>query len=253
MVLSFTGTGNSRYAAKILAEELGDERFSMNDAIRSGSREGLFSERPWVIVTPTYAWRIPAAVEEWLGSVRLTGSAEAWFVMTCGGETGNAAGYLKKLCRKKGLQYRGLCSLVMPENYIAMFNTPGKAEARAILGRAAPALREAAARIRNGQAFPEARIGLAGRLESGLLNPGLYRFYIGAKGFRATEGCTGCGKCAALCPMNNIAVKNGRPVWGASCTHCMACICACPTDAVEYKRRSAGKVRYYLDEDGNLK
>ncbi len=253
MVLSFTGTGNSRYAAKILARELEDECFSMNDAIRSGNREELFSERPWVIVTPTYGWRIPAVVEEWLSSVRLAGSDQAWFVMTCGSGTGSAADYLKKLCRKKGLRYMGLCSVVMPENYIALFRTPEKAEAQAALERAVPVLRKAAARIRAGLIFPTRRSGLMGGLESGLFNRALYRFAIRAKGFRTTDACTGCGKCAALCPMRNITLRDDRPVWGDACTHCMACISVCPEDAVEYRNKSVGKIRYYLDEDGNLK
>jgi len=253
MVLYFTGTGNSRYAAKILAKELADECFSMNDAIRSGNRDELFSERPWVIVTPTYAWRIPAVVEEWLSSVRLTGSDKAWFVMTCGDGTGNAAAYLKAFCRKKGFRYMGLRSVVMPENYIAMFHTPEKAEAQEILELAVPVLRKAAARIRAGLAFPGKRSGPVGNLESGLLNHGFYRFFIRAKGFRTTEACTGCGKCAALCPMRNIEIQNDRPVWGNACTHCMACISACPENAVEYRHTSVGKPRYYLDENGNLK
>lgn len=253
MVLSFTGTGNSRYAAKLLAGELEDECFSMNDAIRSGNREALFSERPWVIVTPTYGWRIPAVAEEWLCCVRLVGNDRAWFVMTCGSGTGSAAGYLKKLCKEKGLRYMGLCSVVMPENYIALFRTPEKAEAQAILKRAEPVLRKAAARIRAGLAFPGKRAGLMGVLESGPVNFALYRFVIRARGFRATEACTGCNKCAALCPMRNITLRNGRPVWGGACTHCMACISACPENAVEYRNWSVGRPRYYLDEDGNLK
>ena len=58
--------------------------------------------------------------------------------------------------------------------------------------------------------------------------------------------CVGCGKCAQLCPLNNIHLENGKPMWGDTCTHCMACISACPTQAIEYKKISVGKPRYYL-------
>lgn len=45
------------------------------------------------------------------------GSRDAYFILTCGGSGGNAAVYAEKLCRRKGLRYRGLCSVLMPENY----------------------------------------------------------------------------------------------------------------------------------------
>ena len=62
-----------------------------------------------------------------------------------------------------------------------------------------------------------------------------------------TNKCVGCGKCARLCPLNDISIVDGLPVWGKNCTHCMACICHCPTGAIEYGRKSLGKPRYHCD------
>lgn len=60
--------------------------------------------------------------------------------MTCGSEIGNAARYNQALCRKKGLRHRGTLPVVMPENYIALFDAPEEAEARKIIAAAQPAL-----------------------------------------------------------------------------------------------------------------
>ena len=60
--------------------------------------------------------------------------------------------------------------------------------------------------------------------------------------------CTSCGLCAARCPLNNIVLEGGRPVWKGECTHCMACIGGCPTEAIEYGEKSKGRRRYYLEE-----
>ena len=49
------------------------------------------------------------------------------------------------------------------------------------------------------------------------------------------------------CPLNNITLQNGKPVWGQDCTHCMACICYCPTEAIEYSKKSLGKPRYHFE------
>ena len=59
--------------------------------------------------------------------------------------------------------------------------------------------------------------------------------------------CIGCGKCVELCPLNNIHLENGKPLWGKNCTHCMACICYCPKEAIEYGKKSRGKPRYHFE------
>ena len=59
-----------------------------------------------------------------------------------------------------------------------------------------------------------------------------------------TDACVSCGKCAAVCPLGNIAMVARKPRWGGDCTHCMACICGCPAEAIEYGKKSLGKPRY---------
>ena len=67
MVLYFTGTGNSRYIAQRIAKALGDELLSMNDRIKTGDHSSVETDKRLVIVTPTYAWRIPRIVRDgWL-------------------------------------------------------------------------------------------------------------------------------------------------------------------------------------------
>ena len=66
MVPYFTGTGNSRYIAERIAEALGDELLSMNDCVKAGDRSPVTSDKRLVIVTPTYAWRIPRIVRDHL-------------------------------------------------------------------------------------------------------------------------------------------------------------------------------------------
>ena len=66
MVLYFSGTGNSRYVAKRIGREIDDEVSDLFERIRSHDNSELRSESPWVVVVPTYAWRIPHIVQEWL-------------------------------------------------------------------------------------------------------------------------------------------------------------------------------------------
>jgi len=98
MILCFSGTGNSEYAAKRIGKEINDEVINLFDKIRNSDNSELSSDRPWIIVVPTYAWRIPHIVQKWIENTCLTGSRDIYFVMTCGGSIGNAGKYLEKLC-----------------------------------------------------------------------------------------------------------------------------------------------------------
>ena len=44
--------------------------------------------------------------------------------MTCGGGIGNADTYNRKLSEKKRLNHMGTAQIIMPDNYIALFDTP---------------------------------------------------------------------------------------------------------------------------------
>ena len=214
MIVYFSGTGNSRFAAEFLAKRLGDELLDAGQRMKTGERDSLHSDRPWIFAAPIYAWRMANVMAEYIHHTELTGSRDAYFVLTCGGEIGNAGQYVAQLCEEKGLNYKGVLEVVMPENYIAMFNAPGEEESRAI--------------------------------------EGFYKFYVKADAFFATDACTGCGFCVEACPLNNIRLNDGKPVWGKNCTHCMACICGCPTEAIEYGKRSRGKPRYQCPKDETL-
>lgn len=247
MIFYFTGTGNSLYAAKRIAEITGDALVSINDKIKQGDTQPVHSENMLVFVVPTYAWRIPRIVEQWIKETQFTGSDRAWFVMDCGSEIGNAAKYVRRLCGQKGFTYMGTAPVVMPENYIAMFNAPENEEAKQIIEKATPVIDSAAHKIANGEVFPSPRNNLYDRFMSSVVNPLFYRLFVKADAFYGNSKCTGCGKCVKLCPLNNITLKDGRPVWGKSCTHCMACICHCPVEAIECGKKSAGKPRYHCD------
>lgn len=224
MVLYFTGTGNSRYLARRIAEGLEMPLYDLNACIKAGNTAPVQTGRDVVLVTPTYAWRIPRVVSEWLGKTELTGAERIWFVMDCGSEIGNAAGYNRQLAAQKQLQYMGTAQIIMPENYIAMFNAPQKEQAKSIVEQAEPELQKVLTQLKAGQQFPAPRENLYDRFMSGPVNPVFYRFFVKADAFRTTEACIGCGKCVELCPLNNIhletesrsGAKTAPTAWHAS-------------------------------------
>jgi NAD-dependent dihydropyrimidine dehydrogenase PreA subunit/flavodoxin len=248
MILYYTGTGNSEYAALRIAKITGDETVNLFERIRDNDTSELQSDKPWVIVTPTYAWRVPRIVRRLLDKTELRGSRDIYFVMTCGSENGNAGYYAEKWCAGKNMNFKGCAGVQMPENYIAMFSAPSPKEEAEIIVRANGRIDLLAESIAAGESFARPKIGLLDKIYSAPVNAVFYPLFVKAKKFRATDECIGCGSCAAMCPTKNIRIENGRPVWGDDCTHCMACICRCPKQAVEYGSHTKGKRRYYCKE-----
>lgn len=241
MILYFSGTGNSEYVALRLSALTGIEALDIFERIKEKDYSELESDKPWVIVAPVYAWKLPWIVEEYLQQIELRGSSEIYYVLTCGDSVAGAGRYADKLSRKIGKKYRGLAPVVMPENYIAMFPVPDREQSLEIIEGAEDTIRSLAECIRAGRDF-DAKPGST--FMSSCINFFFYKFMVKDKKFTADENCNGCGKCVRECPLNNVKLEESRPVWMGKCTHCMRCICRCPQEAIEYGRASIGKWRY---------
>lgn len=252
MILYFSGTGNSAYIAKRLGQALGDETLDLLARLRAQDFSPMESAGPWVVVCPTYAWQMPRILYDYLQKAELTGSRAAYFVLTCGGSIGNAGEPLQKLCAAKGMEYRGCAGVVMPDNYIVMMDAPPPEKSRVLLRRAERRVKSIAGAVRDGRPLPQPQIKAKDRLCSGPVHQAACRLLVHDKKFRATDACISCGQCAALCPLNNIRLEGGRPVWGGQCTHCMACICRCPKQAIEYGSKTQGRARYTCPENGQF-
>lgn len=247
MVLYFSGTGNSRYAAKRIAEISGDEIISINQRIKNGDYSPVKSEKPFVFVGPVYAGRFPRIMEEYIRKTTFSGTRRTYFVGTCAATPWATVQYVEKLCNEKNFSLLGFHSVVMPQGYLAGGGTQPKEINEKILKEAEPQITAIAETIREKQILPKEQPGKS--IMSKVLNPIMYSVMISAKNFRVTDKCNGCGKCEQLCPLNNVKLKSGKPVWGKDCTHCMACISGCPHEAIEYGKKTVGKPRYYLGDE----
>ena len=64
MVFYFSGTGNSKFAAEEISRLTEDDVFSLNEALKHLKSAEKCQNA--VIAVPTYAWRIPKVVSEWI-------------------------------------------------------------------------------------------------------------------------------------------------------------------------------------------
>ena len=247
MVLFFSGTGNSKHIAKLVASALGDEIVDITPYLKEGKTGNFTSERPFVFVVPTYSSYIPRVVEKFIKDSEFSGGQKAYFLMTCGASCSRpgVVKRIKPLCQDKGLILGGVEGIVMPENYITLFVAPSEETAKQIIEKAESKLPPIIEKIKNeedifNKPFPT--------FSTYIVNPIFYKTLVKDKAYYATDACISCGMCASLCPMNNITLENGKPVWHGKCTQCMACIGACPALAIEYGKKAKNKRRYYLSE-----
>ena len=101
MIFCFSGTGNSRYIAQRIAEALQKTVIDLNARIKDNDTTTVDTGSDVIMVTPTYAWRIPKIVSEWMAKTKWTGAKRIWFVMDCGSEICNAAKYNRSLAEQK--------------------------------------------------------------------------------------------------------------------------------------------------------
>ena len=245
MVLYFSATGNSEYIAKNLAHLCDDEPLSINEYMRKGEVMNLTSEKPYVLVAPVYISTIPAKVVELIMNSTLEGNKDFYVIMTCAGSGVSASGdAAMKICQKLNLNYRGITHLTMPQDYLMFFEVKGKEENDVIMNSAIEKVPAIAETINNNEDLDTSKVGAMHTMSVAPVTWLFDTFFIKPKKFYATDECISCGICAKVCPLNNITMVDGKPVWDKTCIHCLACINRCPKLAIEYGKKTQGKNRY---------
>ena len=237
MVLYYSATGNTEFIAQELAKRLDDECVNLLPRIKSGNNSILRSEKPFVVCAPTIVCEMPRFLNAYLKKQDFLGSRDVYFIFTSGGYCGCGGLLAKKIFDKKRMRFHGYTEFRMPRNYVASDaypqNSPEEIEER--ITESVGRLDGVAEIIASGRELEaERKVQFWETVVTVPFNPVWAKFKLTAKDFYTTDKCIGCGKCERLCPLNNISLKDKKPVWGNSCTHCMACIGNCPTQAIEY-------------------
>lgn len=250
MIFYFSGTGNSRLAAHMLAGLLGETAMEMTEAGKMLPPAGGETGQGIGLVFPVYAWGLPAAVGKFLNSAafRPKEGTYVYMVATCGDDAGYTDRLLARILKEKGSGLAAAFTVEMPNTYVALpgFDVDAPDVARRKL-EALPARIERIAQSveRRERGVCEVTRGAMPWLKTYAVRPLFNRFLTNDRHFRSNRRCTQCGACARACPLGNIrANPHGRPEWLHGCTMCLACYHACPTHAVAYGPFTRGKGQY---------
>jgi len=245
VIYYFTGTGNSLWAARQLAGHLPDTSLlPMAPLVRGGGRIWHEAERVG-IVCPVYFLGLPSLVVRFAGMLDLSGTRYLFALATMGGIGGTTAlRQLDGILSGNGKELDAGFAVRLPGNYVVGYSPPARAEQEELFRNAGVALAGFAETVKAGL---KARPGPA--LLSGLIHAVWYPRFIASlpgwdREFTVSDSCTSCGTCAQVCPVENITLDAGRPVWHHRCECCLACIHTCPAEAIQRGKKTAGRARY---------
>lgn len=252
MIFYFSGTGNSLWIARKLAETHKEQLFSIPEEMRNhpgAIRYALAPDEKIGFVFPVYSWGPPRIVEEFVEKLSFDNyhAQYLFFVCSCGDDVGLTRQVFVKRLEKKGWNCRAGFSVIMPNTYVLMkgFDTDPKEVEERKLFDAVPAVEHISAIIesrRDGVFL--CKEGSFAWIKTKLINPLFNTCQISAKPFRTTGDCISCGLCVEACPVENIKLKD-KPVWENHCTSCLACYHICPRQAVQYGNATKGKGQYF--------
>lgn len=233
----FSGTGNSLYAAKQLSSALHNLQLCrITDEVPQGAVGGSGEKIGFVF--PSYYGNLPRAVRTFVEQLEILPNTYLFAVVTMGAVFGRGSiGELEALLQTKGLVLHYGVGITMPANYVLKYNPANPQKSAAAMEKAEKSLQAIAADIR----MEKHKIK-----KLPITADTLYQNVAALDTqFTVTDACTSCGLCQTVCPVHNIRLENGKPVWLHHCEHCVACISWCPTQAIEYGNITQKRRRYH--------
>jgi len=243
MIYYFSGTGNSEWVAKGLAQRTGDTAVNLAALVKDGPAETRIGAGETIgLVFPVYSWGAPQIVEEFCKTIFLERGAYAYAVCTCGDDAGRAMQRLKRR-----FAYQSAWSIAMPNNYIIGFDVDSPALEREKIAQARERLDAIAKDVLSNKSVFQVHGGAGAGLKTALIRPLFNAFARGTANFSADAACNACGLCARVCPIGAIEMHAGKPAWiKTRCTMCTGCINRCPMRAIQYGEGTKKSGRYYM-------
>lgn len=239
MIFYFTGTGNSSYVAKQIAEKTGDKLINMAQNRHEKHSFQLVEGESVGFVFPVYYYTLNHIVSEYISNLTIEGNGYVYAIVTCGGSIGGTGGLLKEELEKRNITLNNVYSLQMPDNAVFYYNIVDEQQAQKELAVSEKNLQLIFEKIQNKESGSISSVGFPKALRK------VAKLIGTTKKFYATNQCISCGKCEKNCPEQVIEIVDGKPQWvKKSCVLCSSCINRCPAKAIQYGKGTENRNRY---------
>lgn len=253
MIFYFSGTGNSEWVARKLAERTQDTLiFIPHELLKEEhTAYSLKKDERIGFVFPIYSWGPPKEVLLFLDKISLLNyeSHYTYMVCTCGDDTGCTLSIFRKEIEKKKWRLNCAFSITMPNTYVSLpgFDIDNETLRKRKFSKAQKRLESIKNTILNNDTIFDVYPGTFPLLKSYIIRPIFNHFFLDHKLFHTKETCNNCGLCVRQCPMKNIVNTNAKPKWQEQCTGCLKCYHICPLHAIEYGKQTKHKGQYILN------
>jgi flavodoxin/Pyruvate/2-oxoacid:ferredoxin oxidoreductase delta subunit len=238
----FTGTGNSLKIAKDLADNIKDSNIiQINKQLVDSKIKPAYQNIG--IVFPVYADGVPLIIERFIDNLQLEKNAYVFAVTNFGGAAGMALYQLETLLAKKDIALSAAFEILMPDNTQIMFPPLSPEEQEDCLKASLKQIPDIARAINSRDKNLSCIESLREKGKSWKRHP--FEPNKMEKDFWCNDQCDGCGLCEKVCPVRNIAMKNGKPAWQGRCEQCLACMQWCPKESIQFGKRTGGGGRYH--------
>jgi ferredoxin len=246
-IFYYTGTGNSLWVARGLAEVLDPCELLWMPGCADVAR--TLDADTFGLVFPVYIWGVPAPVIRFVRSLSGIRTGYMFAVAVNGGQVSNTLVQLREVMARCGLELSSGFEIKMPSNYIPWGGPGPRDEQDRRFRSAREKISRMADTIRRKDRLPVEM----GPLWQRIVFTAIYKMSFPRvprmdRGFWVDGKCNACGICAKVCPAGNISMSEGRPVWNHRCDQCFACLQWCPQEAVQYGKKTPEYERYHHPE-----
>lgn len=231
----FSGTGNTKFCVETFVKRYDDNGIVLSMESPNVMKE-IYAHETIVFGYPVYFSNLPKIVRDFIDNNKeCFRNKKLYIIATMGLFSGDGAGCSARLFEKYSATVLGGLHLKMPD-CIGDEKLLKKSleDNRELILQAEKKILEAVSRLKEGNPHKEG-LGFPAHM-AGLFGQRLW-FYGKTAGYKQrpnvdTEKCIGCGRCAAVCPMGNISVEDGKAVSHSRCTLCYRCFSKCQVQAL---------------------
>ncbi len=235
IIYYFTGTGNTRIAARAIKQELMSYDYDVTLFEIRKNDEDVPNPNDYDVVGfgyPIHAFNAPQFFLKQIKKIAKVDHKKAFIFKTSGEPFGfnKASSWsLSRILKKRGFELMMDRHLLMPYNIMFRYDD-----------RLAKQMYIHTHEMAKVIAY-DIKMNRKKRIKFNVLHfPIMYLFRVQWFGAKVNgplfhvkkEQCTSCSACEKVCPTNNIILNEGIPAFGGDCTMCMGCVLSCPEDAI---------------------
>jgi ferredoxin len=246
-IFYYTGTGNSLWVARKVADALGETVLVSIPEYRDENK--IIPSDTIGLVFPVYIWGVPAPVLRFVQNIKILPESYIFAIAVNGGQVSNTLVQLKGIMARNRLNLSAGFQIKMPSNYIPWGGPGPREEQQKRFDLAQKKVMRIAESIKGKAPLPVEK----GPLWQRIIFTAIYKMSFSQvpkmdRQFWSDDKCNSCEICSKVCPAENITMARGKPAWGHRCEQCFACLQWCPQEAIQYGKRTPQYVRYHQPE-----